>query len=232
MYANEFISSAWSDDAARFLHEPVTEIGRLQRGAELAVQLVEGCSHSGVTYTTATYVETVAATDQVAVQGDAWQYELSQGPCLDAARHQHTIHSDDLAQDERWPTWGPRAFEQLGIASMLSVLLRSRRRRIGALNLYARRPGSFNDQIDLVETIAVNVALAAEDARQIEHRTHAMTSRTTIGQAQGIIMERFDIDADHAFQILRRYSQIQHRPLRTIADEISQTRTLPQIDLN
>ena len=54
-------------------------------------------------------------------QIDALQHELSEGPCLDALRKDHTVASDNLATDARWPRWGPQVAEQLGL--QLGVLL-------------------------------------------------------------------------------------------------------------
>jgi AmiR/NasT family two-component response regulator len=55
-----------------------------------------------------------------------------------------------------------------------------------------------------------------------------MTSRTIIGQAEGILMERLGIDADQAFAYLRRISQTENRKLIMICSEIVETRRLPQ----
>ena len=55
----------------------------------------------------------------------------------------------------------------------------------------------------------------------------AIDSRHQIGQAQGILMERYNLSADQAFAVLRRYSQEQNRKLREVANEVVSTRHLP-----
>ena len=56
----------------------------------------------------------------------------------------------------------------------------------------------------------------------------ALDTRTLIGQAQGILMERFDLDADQSFAVLRRYSQESNRRIGEIVGEIVATRQLPE----
>lgn len=50
--------------------------------------------------------------------------------------------------------------------------------------------------------------------------SQALETRTTIGQAQGILMARQQIDAPAAFDVLRRASQRTNRKLRDIACEV------------
>ena len=57
----------------------------------------------------------------------------------------------------------------------------------------------------------------------------ALDSRTLIGQAVGMIMERYDLDADRAFGVLRRVSQNSNRKLRDVAHELVTTRKTPGV---
>jgi AmiR/NasT family two-component response regulator len=72
------------------------------------------------------------------------------------------------------------------------------------------------------------IPLMNSDRELIEQLTEAVEHRTVIGQALGILMERFDFDADQAFEYLARCSQEQNRKLFEIAVEFVDTRTLPQ----
>ena len=208
--------------------EPVTESARLQQGVELVVQLVDRCDHAGVTLSTPSSVETVASSDEVVRQGDAWQYELGEGPCLDAVRLHHTVVSPDLAVDPRWPRWGPKVVASLGVRSMLSLLLFSHQRTFAALNLYGDGLGVWDDeQLAVAQALAEHLAVAAADAREVENRGRSMITRTMIGQAEGILMERFGLSAGRAFEYLRRVSQSNHTKLVDVAREIVETRNLP-----
>jgi AmiR/NasT family two-component response regulator len=51
-----------------------------------------------------------------------------------------------------------------------------------------------------------------------------------IGQALGMLMERYKLDADRAFEVLKRYSQDNNRKLHDVAQELIDTRKLPPAD--
>lgn len=213
---------------ARFVHDAGTEDARLQRGVDAAVELVDGCDHAGVTMATRDRVWSAAVTDQVVAGGDALQYELREGPCLDTVRFQHTVVSHDLSGDRRWPVWAPQMVTRFGVKAMLSLLLFTNQDTIGALNLYADETDPWSvEAISVAHVLADQLAVAIADAREIDNRGKAMSSRTAIGQAQGILMERFGIDAEQAFTYLRRVSQDSNRKLVDVARDLVASRQLP-----
>ena len=111
---------------------------------------------------------------------------------------------------------------------MLSVLLFTDRDTWGALNMYADQPDAWSDDdVDVAHALAGHLVVAVADASEIAHRGRAMLSRTVIGQAEGIVMERFGLDANQAFAYLRRISQTQHRKLVDLATDFVATRQLP-----
>lgn len=170
---------------------------------------------------------TVGATHQSVIEADRIQYELRQGPCVDAAADAKIVVSSYLATDERWPSWGPKA-SALGFNSVLSAELHARGRRIGALNLYGTSEANFSpEDIALAALFARQGALALGYARSEEGLREALETRTVIGQAQGLLMERFDIDPDRAFATLRRYSQHHNVKLKVLCHKLVETRALP-----
>jgi len=173
---------------------------------------------------------TVGATHESVIEADRIQYELRQGPCVDAAADSKIVVSAYLATDERWPEWGPMA-SALGFNSVLSAELHARGRRIGALNLYGTSEATFSpEDIALAAQFARQGALALGYARSEEGLREALETRTVIGQAQGVLMERFDIDADRAFSTLRRYSQHHNIKLKVLCHQLVETRVLPAVD--
>lgn len=66
-------------------------------------------------------------------------------------------------------------------------------------------------------------AVAFSDAQRISHLTHALDTRDLIGQAKGILMERFKISSQQAFQILVRASSESNLKLRDVADHLTRS---------
>jgi AmiR/NasT family two-component response regulator len=56
-----------------------------------------------------------------------------------------------------------------------------------------------------------------------------MVTRTIIGQAEGILMERLMITADQAFGVLSRLSQQSNVKLRDLARNLVETGEIPRI---
>lgn len=131
-------------------------------------------------------ISTPASSDDLVRRGDARQYELDEGPCLDCTRRHETIISRDLGRDERWPRWTPQAVAELGIRGMTSLWLYTHVCSYGALNLYADRANAF-EPTDCANAQAfasqVSVAFAAQ--REIYQRSVAMENRTVIGRPRG-----------------------------------------------
>lgn len=82
---------------------------------------------------------------------------------------------------------------------------------------------SVDDGVDLGSSMAVLASLV----RQIEQLEVALHHRTIIGQAQGILMQQLDIDADTAFEHLKRVSSHTNTKLVVVADSVVHTRRLP-----
>jgi GAF domain-containing protein len=173
---------------------------------------------------------TRASSDEVVQRANALQHALGQGPCLDVMRDQNTVVSTSLEHDQRWPAWAPRVHAELGVDSMMSLLVYTDRVSFGALSLYARDGQRFDaDDVAVGQALAAQLAVSMAAERQIDQLGLGMRNRIVIGQAQGILMERLDITADQAFDYLRRASMHTNRKVVEIADDIARTRTLPDL---
>jgi hypothetical protein len=213
---------------ARELHAAPDESGQLQLAADLAVKLIAGCDHAGVSVVRGRAISTPASSDDVGRRGDTLQYELDEGPCLDSVRSHETVVSNNLLQEMRWPRWTPRVVAELGIQGMMSLWLYTNVCSYGAINLYADRIDAFGpkDYAD-AEAFSAQISVALATQREIYQRSVAMENRTVIGQVEGILMERLGLDATQAFAYLRRISQNEHRKLIAICNEIVETRQVP-----
>ena len=210
------------------LHDEPTAERTIERIAEFAMAAT-GCDDAGIMLVHGRkQIETAAATSSRVAESHNLQIVHDQGPCLDAIEGGAIYLSEDVGADERWPLWGP-AVAELGMRSALSIRLATRSRRYGSLNLYAERLNAFDDDDVAVATIFVDhasVALAAAHNEQGLQR--AIDARKLIGQAQGILMERFDIDAERAFEFLRRQSQHHNVKLRSVAEWVVANRAVPE----
>lgn len=165
-------------------------------------------------------IETVAGTDQIVYTADELQYDLREGPCVDAIRGEHYVLVEDVPNDPRWPRYGAAA-AALGIHSQLGIELYDDGKTVGGLNLYARRRNDLND--DSARTaylFAVHAANALGRAMIRTQLTEALETRTVTAEACGILMERYRLDRTAAFAFLTRMSQTRNVKLRIIAQEL------------
>ena len=181
----------------------------------------------GITVTLDDRVRTVASSDALAAAADEVQYARGEGPCLEAVRTGQVIDVPDLAADDRWSDYRTYVLAQ-GVRAVLSTPLGVTGQTFGALNLYSTEAGSFDDRSRAVAARwaqqasgAIGVALRlAERTRYGQQMSEALTSRSTIDQAIGIVMAQQRCTADAAFAILRSASQGRNVKLRIIAADI------------
>jgi len=174
-------------------------------------------------------VETTAASDPVAQRAHELQQEMGDGPCLDVVFDEEGVNVvSDLSDSSRWPRWAEYATE-LGLSSMIAVRLFTREQTIGALDLYSfERQDYDTDDVLAARVVATRVSSVLARAQHEQTLWEAIDSRHQIGQAQGILMERYKLTADQAFAVLRRFSQEHNRKLRDVAHQVVATRHLPE----
>jgi GAF domain-containing protein len=220
---------------ARELAKLPTLSDTLQAIVGYAAKTIEGAEHAAITVKRGEQrYQTVAATGDLPLRVDAIQYETLQGPCLQALEEHHVFRSDDLATDERWPVFGPRASAATEVISMMSHRLYLEEQDIiGALNLYSRKPAAFTGlPVSVLDDLATHCAVALSTAAEREQNQHlrtALESNRDIGIAMGILMGTKLLTKQQAFDALRIASQHSHRKLREIALEVTDTGELPQI---
>jgi len=175
-------------------------------------------------------IETAASTSERSERAHLLQTELDEGPCLDALLDGEPHYLIlDTTTDERWPRWGPKVAEELGIRSAVSVRLETRQRRYGSLNLYSSEPAAFGpDDIAVASIFGRHASIALATSQETDGLQKAMDARKVIGIAMGILMERYAIDADRAFDVLQRTSQTQNVKLRDVAQQLADGRPLPE----
>lgn len=211
-------------DLARYMQREESPQAVLDMVVRAVVGTIPGAEEATITLVRARReVVSAAATGELARRFDDLQQETGQGPCLDAMYNQETVRVDELATDPRWPDMAHRA-AQLGVCSLLSFQLFVESEDLGALNLLSQRSGAFTDESERVGLLYTShIAIALAGAQQMGQLTTALASRDVIGQAKGILMERYKITADQAFAILAKVSQDTNLRLSVIADRLATT---------
>lgn len=167
--------------------------------------------------------ETHAGTSELVHQLDKLQVEFGEGPCVEAAVDELIVRSEDFKVEQRWPRFS-RSVVELGVRSALSFKLYTGTQTAGALNLFAFKPTVFDSQSEATGSVlAAHAAVALLASRRGEQLESALASRDLIGQAKGIIMERFKVDALRAFEMLRELSQTGNTKLVEVAQRVVDT---------
>ena len=219
-----------ADDFARMamqMRAEPTPQRTVARAVACAQESVAG-DYAGVMVVRHKQVETAAPTDPIVEKADRLQMECGEGPCLEAIWMHDSYVIDDAATDRRWPSWGPRVAE-LGLSSILSIRLFEPGHTLGALNLYARQGKAFDPyDVSIAHVFARHASIALANSQAETTLARAIDARHLIGQAQGILMERYEIDTDKSFDVLRRYSQDKNVKLAEVARRVIETRRLPE----
>ncbi|MET7450358.1 ANTAR domain-containing protein [Streptomyces sp. NPDC005574] len=208
--------------AARQLHETATPDSTLRTAVRLAVHILPGAEHAGISEIERPHGRrTIAWTDEVVRSAEAkpmsGDHRLWTAPVL-RVEDSEAEDADDA----------DTALADAGLRSALALRLRADRRRLTVLTAYARKPNVFDDAATRIGRLfTAHVSLALESATTREQLTEAMRTRDLIGQATGMLMERLDIDAAEAFDSLVRASQRENVKLRDIARRIIDTNNAP-----
>ncbi|WP_461082858.1 ANTAR domain-containing protein [Streptomyces deserti] len=210
--------------AARQLHETPTPHSTLRTAVRLAVDLMPGAEHAGVSVIErSNQRRTVAWTDEVVRSAETRHTGRDQQPYWERLWTSPVVRITDSEADD-----GGDVLSGLGLRSALSLRLRADRRRLTVLTAYARKPGVFDEHATRIGRLfTAHVSIALDSATEREQLTEAMHTRDLIGQATGILMERLDIDAAGAFESLVRASQRENVKLRELARQIVDAHNTP-----
>jgi GAF domain-containing protein len=199
----------------------------MQAVADLAGRAVPAAATCGITMSQDGHVITVASADPLARLLDEQQYEVQDGPCLEAIRTARVVLADDLSAETRWDGYPAMAVAH-GVRSVLSSPLLVNTTPIGALNLYASTEHAFDADsraaaAQLTGLAAATLTAAMRHYNEVtltDHLRTALSSRSVIDQAIGIIIGMQRCPPDTAFDILRTVSQNRNIPLRDVAADL------------
>ena len=206
---------------ARSVQQQLDPDSTLAEIVRAAVELIPGCDDGSLSIVIGRKsVSSQAAYSGLADDVARLQESTGQGPCLDAAFEHETVLVPDLATETRWPLFTPLALAA-GAAGMLSFQLYVEGDDLGALNLFSRTAGAFDEESEHVGLMfAAHAAVAYATAQQKQRLVRSVETRQLIGRAEGILMERHRVTAEQAFEMLIRVSQQHNTKLRNIAERL------------
>lgn len=199
----------------------------LTKIAEYAVRAVPGADGAGLTLMEHDRPDTIVASEDFVREVDAIQYGIGEGPCISAAAQRRTVMCGSLSTDGQWPRFGPRV-ARLGVHSALSLPLIADGDVLGAMNIYAHSHDAFGERaVEIGELFAVPAAISVHNAqvlaqtgRLADQLQAALTNRSTIDRALGIVMSRTGCTEDEAFARLRATSQAENRKVADVAQHL------------
>jgi hypothetical protein len=187
-----------------------------------AVATIPGVDAGSISITEHGRIETRHPSTDAIGKLDRTQSELYEGPCISAIDDppaEGIVIAQDFAGEDarRWPRFAPLAV-QAGFRGLMSTQLSVDGGPRAALNLYAAEADAFDERARVLAGLfGIQASLLLYGADTAEHLQKAVDSRDRIGQAKGILMERFSLDGEAAFQMLVKSSQDTNMKLTDVA---------------
>jgi ANTAR domain len=218
-------SAAQEMTRGRGLHDTASILDRI---VVHAVETVPGAEAGGITIAEHSKIESRHITTPAIGELDQLQTDLAEGPCIEAATNpppSGVVVVDDLAGDDAQlcPRFAKAAVDA-GYRSMCSTQLATDHAGFrAALNLYSATPAAFTTEAQLVAALfGAQAAVLLYGSQTAAHLTRAIDSRDVIGQAKGILIERYGVDDAEAFQMLVKSSQDTNLKLVKVASWLCQ----------
>jgi transcriptional regulator with GAF, ATPase, and Fis domain len=200
----------------------------VDRVVHLVTETIDSCDAAALKVFEHGVPSVLAATDPALRCVLERHVHLGSAPLFDVYRDCDPISIPDLRLETRWPAYANDLSQNLGMHTVYALPLACGDKPSGVLGLYARAVDAFDeDDKAVADIVGAHAAAALADAVGQAQMRAALDSRTVIGQATGVLMERFDLPPDAAFGVLRRLSQAQNLKLRDIATQVVETGRIP-----
>ncbi|MBA2608237.1 MAG: GAF and ANTAR domain-containing protein [Actinobacteria bacterium] len=157
------------------------------------------------------------------------QYDLVEGPCVDAYRHDWPTLEPDLAHPDtpRWLAFAPPAVAA-GVRAIFGFPLQVGAVRLGALNLYRDRPGPLSDEQHADALVMADVAAQAILVLQADAAPGQLAAELeasadfqyVVHQATGMVAAQLEVSVAQALVRLRAHAFGNDRPLTDVARDV------------
>jgi hypothetical protein len=186
---------------------------------------IPGAQYAAITLVSRQHeARTVGHTHSHAADLGAIEAFYHQGPSWDSAWSQQLVHVDDLDADDRWTDYRREALVTTPIRSIVSHGFFVEENSLAALTVYARAPHALGDEANgLCAVLTTHVSVSLDAVRLRRHFDDELADRDVVGQAVGIVMERFGIGSEEAYELLRRIARTNQKALTSVAREFHRT---------
>lgn len=172
-----------------------------------ALAVVPGCDHACITTISAGQEPVLeATTDEIAARVDELEWEVGEGPCVDAILTQRFEWDADITAAPTWPKLAERILDETPVRGMIGYRIVVNDRKIGALNMFSDAPGAFTQEAADMGALLVSFAsvaiTAAGQREEAASLREGMMSNREIGKALGMLMATHDLTDEEAFQRL------------------------------
>jgi hypothetical protein len=217
---NPDLALSLTDAGGAITANPTFE-GALETVACLAPTVVPHIDHVGVMLTGRRgRIRGVVATDALARDLDQLQIEQRHGPGLWAMEQTRVVIVERVQHEQRWPEFTVIAAER-GVRSQLALRLDVDAKTHGALNLYCTsRESVAQETVRAAWLYGIHAGWALRHARLRQHLDAVLDSRELIGQACGLVMQRFRVDHGQALSFIVRVSQSRNVKMRELARDL------------
>lgn len=207
---------------ARRVYQGATYADIYREICRLAVEVVPGCDHACVTTLTGGEEHVLqATTDDVAALVDEIEWEVGEGPCVDAIMSQRFEWDPDITSHPTWPRLAARVLGTTPVRGMTGYRIVVNDRKVGALNLFSDRAGALTqDDADMGAILVSFASVAIAAANQREEASglrEGLLSNREIGKALGILMATHGVSDEEAFERLRHASNQLNTRLAEVA---------------
>lgn len=168
-------------------------------------------------------------TSDVSALIEELQYTLGEGPCVDAYRLDRPVLEPDLAHPSmpRWPAFTGPALAG-GVRAVFGFPLAVGAVRLGALNLYADRPGPLTDDQHanalVMADIAAEALLLMQAGGSLGELAAELEAGSNFGyvvhQAAGMVSAQLDVSVAQALVRLRAHAFGNQRPIAEVAGDV------------
>jgi hypothetical protein len=170
----------------------------------------------------------ICATNELSALLERMQFELGEGPCVDAHDgHRPVLEPDLTTATARWPAFAPPALVA-GALAVFAFPLQVGAAHLGALQLHGRQPGGLSNEQHADALVMADVAAQAvlvmqsnaPPGRLAQELEAGGDFRYVVHQASGMVAAQLEVNVATALVRLRAYAFGNDQALEAVAASV------------